>query len=166
MTLIKDVARRAAEELLAEHWDDRLPVDPIRISHALGMTVWLADLPDNESGRIVKVAGQKADIYLNKEEPAPRQAFTCAHELGHWVERKGNADDDYSFVDRRGDKASDPHEWFADHFAENLLMPTKRFLQAIDEGARMWDLEAKFGVSRWAAETRVRHLGLNPSDLG
>jgi len=160
MTLIKDVARKAAELALDEHWDGQLPVDPVKIARALGMSIWLADLPDNESGLISKRAGEPAAIYLNKNEPPSRQNFTCAHELGHWYERDSVADDEYSFVDRRDDRPKDAHEWYAEHFAANLLMPMRAFIQAVDDGLPLWELETKFGVSRAAAGNRARNLGL------
>jgi hypothetical protein len=160
VVLVKDVARRAADDVLNEYWDGRLPVDPVRIAETLGMSVWSADLPDNESGRIVKQHGQPAQIYLNRNEPDGRQNFTCAHELGHWFERKAQSDEEYSFVDRRDDRPKDAHEWYAEHFAANLLMPAKEFIQACDEGSGVRDLMQRFAVSPAAVRSRMRNLGL------
>ena len=159
MALIKEVARRKAEAVLEDFWDDRLPIDPVRIAQDLNMQVFRADLPDGESGLIVKESGKSAEIYLNENEPDARQNFTCAHELGHWFERERAAYDEYSFVDRRGDK-KDAHEWYAEHFAANLLMPARTFIQFFDEGCDVRELAQVFGVSNAADLSRLRGLRL------
>jgi Zn-dependent peptidase ImmA (M78 family) len=160
MRLIKDVAREAAERILDEHWNGVLPVDPVQIAHSLGMRVFLADLPENESGLIIKNSGESAEIHINRNEPLGRQGYTCAHELGHWVERSVQQDDEYSFVDKRDDSPMDAHEWYAEHFAANLLMPGRVFIEAFDNGNRVRDLAQLFGVSPTAAGNRMRNLGL------
>lgn len=171
MALVKDLARAAADQILDEHWDGTLPVNPVAIAHQLGIRVWNAVLPEDESGRIVKEADTPADIYLNRDEPALRKTFTVAHELGHYVERKAQADDEYSFVDLRGGRPMDAHEWYAEHFAANLLMPVADFIRAYDDavdadarGTLDSDvtgyLSRRFGTSRTAVANRIRNLRL------
>jgi Zn-dependent peptidase ImmA (M78 family) len=161
MPLIKDVARKAAEQVLAEHWDGTLPVDPARIALNLGMGVFTADLDEDLSGLIIKEsATAPAQIYLNRDEPPARQNFTCAHELGHWFDRDEHRDDRYSFVDRRDSTPNDSHEWFAEHFAGNLLMPAKPFIAAFDNGLTDSELARRFAVSPAAIRTRIRGLRL------
>lgn len=163
MALVKDLARRAAEEALETYWDRTFPVDPVKIARQLGMEVWVADLPDAESGRIVKKDGSPAEIYLARDEPYGRQNFTCAHELGHWFEREEQDDQEYSFVDHRTDgydKNRSAHEWFADWFAANLLMPAREFIEAVDEGLLLRDLAQRFGVTMPSVRTRARNLGV------
>ncbi|CAN02292.1 ImmA/IrrE family metallo-endopeptidase [Clavibacter michiganensis] len=160
MPLVKDIAREAAETVLREHWDGKYPVDPVRIANSLGMKVYLANLAENESGLIVKLPGQSAEIHINRTEPDARQSFTCAHELGHWIERGQQQDNEYSFVDRRDSRAMDAHEWYAEHFAANLLMPARDFIEVYDEGYTDSTLAKYFGVSPAAARSRMRNLGL------
>ena len=161
MPLIKEVARRSAERILAEHWDGTLPVDPARIALTIGMRVFTADLDEDTSGLIVKEsADAPAEIYLNRDEPPARQNFTCAHELGHWVERDEQRDARYSFVDRRDASPNDAHEWFAEHFAGNLLMPASHFIASFDEGLNDSQLARRFAVSPAAVRTRIRGLRL------
>lgn len=54
--------------------------------------------------------------------PPGRQAFTAAHELGHWYFRHGSRIDELpEFVPNERD---DPEEWVANLFAAYLLMPS------------------------------------------
>ena len=160
MPLIKDIARGAAERVLSEHWNGQIPVDPVVIAQSLGLKVYLSALPENESGLIVKLPNKPAEIHINRIEPDARQNFTCAHEVGHWVERDVHADNEYSFVDRRDDRQMDAHEWYAEHFAANLLMPGKQFIEAYDGGARSNSLATLFAVSPAAARSRLKNLNL------
>lgn len=162
MALVKDLAREKAQRVLNDYWDGRLPVDPVRIALDLGMNVFEAHLDDSDSGMIVKEAGKPASIYLNVNEPAARQNFTCAHELGHWFERDAQHDDEYSFVDKRGDRPMDAHEWYAEHFAANLLMPAREFIKQYDlHDGSIRKLADTFLVSLAAARNRARNLGLS-----
>lgn len=61
-------------------------------------------------------------IVLSSLRPRGRQAFTCAHELGHHVYGHGTRVDDLIGEDRRKALA-DPTEFLADCFAAGLLMP-------------------------------------------
>lgn len=160
MALVKDVARSAAHRALQQHWDGQIPVDPARIAMKLGMRVYRAYLDDDESGMISKRAGEPAEIVINANEPLLRQNFTCAHELGHWFERERQDDGEYSFVDHRNAKPNDAREWFAEHFAANLLMPTREFIAAADEGLSVASLSDRFVVSQPAVRSRLRALGL------
>ncbi|AWE41557.1 MULTISPECIES: ImmA/IrrE family metallo-endopeptidase [unclassified Actinobaculum] len=160
--LIKDRARDEAEQARAKYWDGVFPVDPVKIAVALGMNVYTAVLPEGESGRIVKEQGKPAEIYLAVDEPDRRQNYTCAHELGHWFERRIQEDDEYSFVDHRDDsQPKDAHEWFAEWFAAYLLMPTKEFIDAVDDGLTVDRLTRRFGVTPTAARNRARNLGVS-----
>jgi uncharacterized protein DUF955 len=53
--------------------------------------------------------------------PPGRQAFTCAHELGHWYFRHGSQIDQLSDIDQDSD--STPEERLANIYAGYLLMP-------------------------------------------
>ncbi len=53
--------------------------------------------------------------------PPGRQAFTCAHELGHWHFGHGNRIEELDIIERYS--SSDSEEWIADRFASFLLMP-------------------------------------------
>lgn len=158
--LIKDLAQQDAENVRRNHWDDTFPVDPIVIAQRMGVTPYLSSLGDT-SGLIVRPANEPAKIYINRFESKARQRFTCAHEIGHYVERTRNEDNSYTFRDRRSGKADTPHEWYADFFAANLLMPQAVFEELVEvHGATCSELVDYFGVSISAVRTRARLLGL------
>ena len=158
--LIKDLAQIDAENVRREYWDGIFPVDPIVIVRRMGVTPYLSCLGDT-SGLIVRPANEQAKIYVNRFESKARQRFTYAHEIGHYVERTRNRDDAYTFRDRRAGKSDTPHEWYADHFAANLLMPQAVFEERVEvHGDTCDELVDYFGVSISAVRTRARSLGL------
>lgn len=85
------------------------------------------------SGAVFKDEDAPATIFISSEEVHERQRFTIAHEIGHLVERAEIAkDNEYSFIDYRGGTEYDLHEFYADEFAGELLMPAKTFLQDME----------------------------------
>lgn len=157
--LIKDAARDDAAKVLTENWTgNSFPVDPVAIANTMGLKVFTAELPQNQSGMIVK-ENNIAEIYLNRYQPRTRRSFTCAHEIGHYVDRQQRNDNKYSFVDYRMGEQN-VFEWYADHFAENLLMPEGEFKKQLGAGRDVSRLSEYFGVSPAAVSTRLRHLKL------
>jgi len=161
--LVKDAAKQAAQSVLDSHWDGVFPVDPSRIAGRLGIHVQRESLPEDTSGFIMKRKGEDARIFIEAKDSALRQNFTCAHELGHYIERtevQKVPDEDFAFVDLRHARTHDVHEFFANEFAGNLLMPES-------EARRLhnlpWDairMAAHFGVSIPAMKTRLVKLRL------
>lgn len=159
--LIKDLAQIDAENVRRDHWDDTFPVDPIVIAQRMGVDTYMADNLGDTSGVIMRPPGEEAAIYINQFESKARQRFTCAHEIGHYVERRRDEDNSYTFQDKRSGKADTPHEWYADFFAANLLMPQAVFEELVEvHGATCDELVDYFGVSISAVSTRARLLGL------
>ena len=170
--LVKDAARDAAEAALASYWRARpAPIDPVAIAEEMGIKVVRAPLDDGVSGMIVKRPGTDAVIYVERSDSDARQVFTVAHELGHFVERTqlGNEPmDEFAFVETRTPK-HDVHEYFANEFAGNLLMPATALTALaenfpLDRKARFIDLAfevaSTYNVSTTAARERLNKLGL------
>lgn len=158
-------ARRAAQSILDECWDQRLPVDVGAICRANGVKVYRRDMPDELSGMIVKREGHPGvNVFVDIHEPMVRQRFTLAHELGHFAERTMIADDkEYGFVEvrsegRRNDGHYFPHEFFADEFAGALLMPESKVQEFEAEGKSDQEMAVLFDVS--VAAVRRRRLVL------
>ena len=160
--LIKDVAREDAEAILDEYWDGTFPVDPVNIATQMGIGVWEADLPAEVSGQLVRDGvATMGKIYLNRSESVTRRTFTCAHEIGHWVDRQHHDDKEYAFVDYRdaSQKPDEAEEWYADHFAANLLMPADEFNELCGLNFSVSELAYYFAVSPAAVRVRLRSLG-------
>lgn len=134
---------------LAGRWDAKvefLPMDP------------------NLSGFIIKEENTDPRIYVNSTEPLHRQRFTLAHEIGHLIERQSVAgDQDYSFTDYRGNVGYDLHEFFADEFAGELLMPAESFIRSLQRGGEV-GASVDFGVSVPAVQKRIERLIKNPPE--
>ena len=94
--LIKDLAQIDAENVRREYWDGIFPVDPIVITRRMGVDTYMSDNLGDTSGLIVRPANEPAKIYVNQFESKARQRLTCAHEIGHYVERTRNEGNSYS----------------------------------------------------------------------
>ncbi|MDD0856707.1 ImmA/IrrE family metallo-endopeptidase [Arthrobacter alpinus] len=156
--LVKDAARIAAARTLKDYWDGSLPVDPVAIAESMGISVEFSRLKPGISGAIIVEDGD-ARILLDESENYGRQMFTCAHEIGHYVERMANGDHEYSFVERRTQKY-DLHEFYADEFAGNLLMPASNFTSTWKKMKSDNLMAANFGVTPAAAKKRREKLAL------
>jgi Zn-dependent peptidase ImmA (M78 family) len=164
------VAMNAAVEakaILNSVWsalsDALVPVDPVRIARELGVDVFQAPLEPHVSGALVKRPGEDPQILLNRDDHANRQRFSCAHELGHFVQRAGS-DEAFEYVDFRGPLASrgtDEAEIFANAFAANLLMPADEVKPRAREAESLFELAYAFRVSQEAMANRLVGLGLD-----
>jgi Zn-dependent peptidase ImmA (M78 family) len=157
---IKLQATESAHGVLIEHWGDTIPVDPARIAKKLGVEVVSAFLDPDVAGAIEKRAGRPAKIILSESDHPNRKRFTCAHEIGHFVE---HGEGDYEYVDYRDGTASmgvDEQERFANAFAAALLMPEKAVLRLRGRGMHERAMAREFGVSEAAMVNRLKNLGL------
>jgi len=68
------------------------------------------------------IKGKQPTIFISSERPAGRQAYTCAHEFGHYIFGHGSKVDEY-LDDKPRVNEDDPDEWLADRFAGFFLMP-------------------------------------------
>ena len=167
---MNDAGRQAAS-LLARVWNPAggpvpVPVDPVFIAKQLGMEVFAADLGEGTAGMLVKKAGQDPAIYLNSGDSPNRRRFTCAHEVGHYIQRVDRGDDrTWEFVDRRNhlsSRGTHPDEIYANQFAAQLLMPEDEVREVADSRTPA-DLAALFRVSLEAMTHRLDALGLSRS---
>lgn len=159
--LVKDIAKAKAEETLRAH-GDQIPVDPRRIAAELGIVVRDVLLEEGTSGLILKRRDEDPLIMVHSPHSELRKRFTIAHEIGHFIERtdvQQQPDEDFGFVEARGRK-SDVHEYFANEYAGNLLMPEEQLRQAHAEDSSAIALAGRFGVSVDAMKTRLLKLGL------
>lgn len=155
---IRAEARKGAKRTLDDHWDGLFPVNPVPIARALGASVFLAELGDDEYGRLESdPAG--ANIYIDRDQPLTRRTFTLAHEIGHLV---SHADEpDAVFVDLRSDRGrGTASEIYANEFAGNLLMPAPEVRRLGNEGEDTISMAAYFGVSVSAMGYRRQVLGV------
>jgi Zn-dependent peptidase ImmA (M78 family) len=161
-------ANAAAADVLARYWASAdgvvvLPVDATILAERVGADVFLDDLAGDLEGFIYKAPRERAEIVLDRSLSPVRKRFTCAHELGHLVERLTDDDLEIAFTDKKDELSSqgrDPHEIFANTFAAATLMPAPLVRKHAREGMDLEDLALKFWVSKQAMQYRLSTLGL------
>jgi Zn-dependent peptidase ImmA (M78 family) len=105
-------------------------------------------------------------IFVNETDPYERQAFTLAHEIGHFILHSDMADEVWTRASEMAlvDPADRPAEQEANWFASSLLMPREqldqysRLLRGL--GSYVADLASAFGVSRLAMTYRLENVGM------
>jgi Zn-dependent peptidase ImmA (M78 family) len=160
---IRERARRDAREVLDLYWANKpMPVDPVKIARDLGLSVFSAQLGADVFG-MVRGTAAGADIYLDRDQAPSRFRFTCAHEIGHYIDRlsrRSPEEPDY-YIDRRSDDdRGNPEEVYANEFAGSLLMPEQELKANIAAGMDDLKLAALFDVSLQALRYRRKLLGL------
>lgn len=151
----------AAHELLAKFWNRQLPIDPVQLATAAGLSVYgrggLGDMSYQYSGYYRSYNGVPSIEYNVREAPV-RQRFTVAHELGHFaLGHEDSPRDSGNFFSSR-----DPKERQANRFAAALLMPESLVRHYYTNGAdrSVAALAQLFGVSKDAMGYRLINLGL------
>lgn len=161
---IRERARRDANAVLDLHWSGRpMPVDPVVIARDLGLSVFSAQLGDDVFGMLV---GTKAgaDVFLDKDQAPARFRFTCAHEIGHYVDHTSRISPEVpeTYVDRRSDDdRGKPDEIYANEFAGSLLMPADEIKDCVARGMSDFEMASHFDVSLQALRYRRELLGLS-----
>lgn len=93
------------------------PICVYDLAEQLGLSVWFQG-----GGSFGGMYSKTANVVLVPSlRPAPRQSYTCAHELGHWYYGHGSKLDVYE--ENCSCKTRDDDELLADLFAGHLLMP-------------------------------------------
>jgi Zn-dependent peptidase ImmA (M78 family) len=162
-------AENLAEEILDKHWVQgdawiELPIDPVQIAADMGIEVERATFKDPDTSGAIRVRSGQATIYISSTDAPTRQRFTCAHELGHYVDRLDSGEDvsDFGYIDFRDARAStgtNVAEIFANGFAAALLMPAYLVLpMRKEQNLTVSELADRFGVSFHAADLRVTNL--------
>lgn len=155
--LVKDAAREDAKSALDQYWNGTLPVDPFYIAQRMGIEVRVTSMRADLSGAIVAEGGA-VTILVDSSDNYGRQSFTCAHELGHYFERQRKGDKEFSFKEFRHSGKYDLHEFYADEFAANLLMPEVAFRHVVKRFGSDNLVAAQFAVSPGAVRKRREKL--------
>ncbi len=149
----RDEARRLADEYSAP------PIPVLEIAENNGADVIIRDFGDYNDSVSGFCDFENKKIYVNENDGLQRQAFTMAHELGHWILHRElflEDPDRYPVLPRfnKPDDA-DPYEKEANAFAAELLVP-KRLLDPVKFAGAV-KLASIFGVSRSMMEYRLKN---------
>ena len=144
------------------------PIDVEGLAKALGLTVHYAHLPDGLSGMLAP-ADKSYVITVNASDPATRQRFTIAHEIGHFLFHEiligDGLDDDRAYRSTqsgryRNTAIGPAEETEANKFAASTLMPhevVEKMVEKMKPEGRNHprDLARLFGVSEHAMSIRL-----------
>lgn len=154
--------RLSAQEVLDKYWDGSIPVKTIAIANKMGVLVYRQEGMD-VSG-LVEIRDGKHVIVFNASEPAVRQRFTIAHEIGHIALAHSTNSQGVLFRDDVSKFMSgvvDYREVEANKFAAELLMPSSSVRLACNlENITITKLADLFQVSGAAMEYRLINLGV------
>jgi Zn-dependent peptidase ImmA (M78 family) len=136
------------------------PIPVYEIAESNGVNVLFVNFGENAETVSGLCDFKNARIYVNKDDSPERQAFTMAHELGHWILHKEvflNHPENYPVLPRFSDpNRNDIMEKEANKFAACLLVPER--LLAPVKGAPVAALARSFGVSRTMMEFRLKNV--------
>lgn len=137
----------------------KIPVDLGSILRQNGLTLKVGNFEDPSiSGYYDK---SDRTIYISKDEAYPRQLFTIAHEIGHFVLHENRETDIFYRLDsiqlERQDKAEEQE---ANWFAASLLMPASLISAYWSIMGNAEALAGQFNVSKTAMNWRLKNLGL------
>lgn len=160
---LRNRARRDAAAVLELHWAGKpMPVDPVVIARDLGISVFAAELGEDVFGMLVGTTAG-ADMFLDEDQAPSRFRFTCAHEIGHYVDHTSrlSPEEPETYVDRRSDdNRGTPGEIYANEFAGSLLMPVDELQACVATGMNDFEIAGYFDVSLQALRYRRELLGL------
>lgn len=153
-------AESTADDILSQNFIIAPPVPIVEIARNEGLLVKEVDLGsfgDRVAGFIDPM--QKI-IYVNEKDKAPRQAFTVAHELAHWLlhqEKLHSEPNKYAVLYRMPlGKTQDKIEKEANALAGRLLVP-RNLLDKYKNGSNIATIAKIFGVSEELIGYRLKH---------
>ncbi len=144
--------------LLLEKNEVRRPFVPVqKIAENEGVRLEKQEFEQDWSGFLLR-GGSKPIVGVNKAHSEPRQRFTIAHELGHWLLHDGDGlhvDKTFriNFRDKTSSLGTKIEEREANTFAAWLLMPKEMLLNDIDE--EHLDIHGEEAVKKLARRYRV-----------
>lgn len=156
---LRTMARHDARDFLRMFGPTSYPLDVTALARQAGAEVFIAELGENVYG-MIEGGASGATIYVDRESPRNRRRFTIAHELGHMVSYKDEAEVP-EFVDVRDDEGrGNAEEIYANEFAGELLMPEDKMRDYVDRGFDNFDIASKLDVSAAAVAYRRRNIGI------
>ena len=146
------------------YWQD-VPVRVFDLARELELGPCAENLPREISGMIRRNRDGSWSVVYNQHHARVRQRFTVAHEIGHFIfHRELLANGVSDTLAYRADAVELPnvnikreHEWQANNFAANLLIPDHWLRLAQAAGFRgVSELAQRFEVSETAMRIKLR----------
>ncbi|MBS1611804.1 MAG: ImmA/IrrE family metallo-endopeptidase [Bacteroidetes bacterium] len=155
MQLIEDKASESLKAVFTANLE--LPVDLKKVLSHFGLELVIGSFEDKNIAGAYMRAEKK--IYVSKDNPYNRTAFTIAHELGHHVLHNKGEEVLYRRNTDFGEvNAQDEAE--ANWFAAALLMPKDKIFHLWSITQNLEKMATIFGVSSSAMFWRLKNLKL------
>lgn len=183
----EDIENKANDVLLTSKLSLNERIEPHKIADFFNLGIVWEKIPADGDGIIAaKIFPTQKLIEINKDFPRLMEsrgleAFTIAHEIGHWVlhinqdEAEGLiqqqelsldiSKENHSFLCRSINVATrNNREWQADYFASSLLMP-RNLLEETCKGRNLqnWNhlrvMADELGVTQSALKVRLQQIG-------
>ena len=154
-------AEAKAREVLRENFVTEPPVPIEQLVTNYDLQAVEADFSPKYSNVAGFINLENKQVVLNRSDAGTRQAFTLAHELGHWLLHPQLRDQPETLIVLRqplGRTGGDPLEREANCFAANLLVPRDFLIQYITYPVST--IAKAFGVSPDVIEFRLANTGL------
>lgn len=141
-------------ELIKDFGLFKAPIDLDLLTKHLDIDVKYIDFNDDISGKIkYNHIDDNVIISINKNEYLPRQRFSLAHEIAHYIydiDFENNSEIKDSETTLFRNDIVNPIEKRANKYAEKLLMPKELFINEIDKikNKLFPTLDNKLGVER------------------
>ena len=157
--LAEQALEKSLEVREAYGYDFRSPLCVYELADRAGVKVQFVDDVSMEG---VYAALTRPTVLLSSLRPLARRAFTCAHELGHYVFGHGSTIDELR--DNVESGTFSPNEFLADTFAGFILMPAQGVKRAFSTRGlaattatpeHIYTVASSFGVGY---ETIIGHL--------
>ncbi len=156
----KEFIKNKAQEVLASAYSSGTffpPIDLNKIVETNGLSIKKGSFANPQISGAYKKA--ERTIYISSNELYARQAFTVAHELGHFFLHADKMDE-VLLRSNSIESNADPREAEANEFAANLLMPEDFVKRIYAETTSVAKIATLFGVSYTAMDWRIKNLGL------
>jgi len=156
-----DQAKTEAQRVLEEHSIKSPPIPIVEIANNYGLNVRKINF-NKYSGTVAGLINLKdSTIYVNEDDSEERQAFTVAHELGHYLLHKEKLEEDpkLSILFRKplGQTDPNPLEQEANTFAAEILVPMVILREYLNKGIKEPVILADiFGVSQEVISYRIK----------
>jgi Zn-dependent peptidase ImmA (M78 family) len=164
--LLQNAEREADSVRLDIVGPEVFPIDPVEVATTLGLRVFDISIDETISGALVQTDAESDPVVLlNRSNSELYQSFTCAHEIGHFVQRLSSYEpaSSYQWIDRRAQLAepwTDVNEIYANAFAAALLMPRSLITREYQVSRSTVSLAVKFRVPALAMQHRLINLQL------
>ena len=137
------------------------PVNVMGLAEKLGLSVWSQSLENHIQGKICrdeKYGGTSGySIIVSDKEDSPKQRFTIAHEIAHYLLHRDKIGDGLTDDALYNSGLSTLEEVQANRMAGEILMPFILIEKAIKEGFKsLEDISSCLGVSRQALANRLQ----------